>query len=935
MEAINQNDDGCDVKMNCMIKENCKHDCKKSEMHGKRVLHEKKNVVVFISCPPAHKVNMPLPVSFNGEYNSIVNCTTPLGLDKSVNRKIIGSLVKRNKHDLKFRIRYIKVSQPHKVRTEKSVNGKNNSPLVKRKMSKSNKHDPKSRIRYIRVKQPRKVIPQMQENDKTNKLSQIQLNIKKNFHTDDSWSVPKKVSKLKQMNSITVSTSNYYQCLSDLADPIDSEYTAVSNILHYIRTQEGSYTGNSKVCSSLGGTSASTVDDPLGDTTALHVAIADEQIGKNQSAQLGRNQYHDSNAHSPHVTVGNSDDGQTKATTVLQLQLTDDLNLDADDVSNTNTTWTRNATTVVPPVNEQYHHKRPRIKKCQTDKTGCNVANTTSVKSNTIGRNARHNNGLRCGSVNARSINTKPDLLYEYMRSCGLDLYMICESWSNPNRPDHQKIISHIKGSTYNCKHAPREGRAGGGIILFYKKNLKVQKMKPPKTHTFEILEILVQNNKKKIRLVTIYRPEPDPIKNPYTMTECYEEFTELFAYYKSLNEEAIFCGDYNFHMNQPDDDKAKKFKDILETFELKQHVCDSTHKEGNTLDLLISNIDSSVISHQVDLMISDHCNILFNLDMSRPPRIKKNITFRKTKSINIDDFKDDLRNSMAQINLNENLENLVDTYQVNLLEVLDKHAPKQTKLVTIREKTPWTTEEVRPHKRELRRLERKMKRTKLEIDKQLFKDKKAEYKDFLNNKRNEQYTKLIQENSDDPKNLFNVINRALHKKEDTPLPSGLSDEELANDFDKFFDGKIQIIRDNLDSTQNNITEMPETPKYTQQLTEFRSLSQEEVKKLITASASKHCELDPIPTWLLKECIDDLLPLITQIINLSLQLGDMPLSLKKAIINPLLKKLGLELIKKNYRPVSNLAFLSKLIEKAVASQLIEHLKLNKLYDKFQ
>ncbi len=142
---------------------------------------------------------------------------------------------------------------------------------------------------------------------------------------------------------------------------------------------------------------------------------------------------------------------------------------------------------------------------------------------------------------------------------------------------------------------------------------------------------------------------------------------------------------------------------------------------------------------------------------------------------------------------------------------------------------------------------------------------------------------------------------------------------------------------DNLISTHNSMTQKPETTntKYTQQLTEFKILSQEEVKKLISTSANKHCELDPIPTWLLKECIDDLLPLITQIINLSLHLGDMPLSLKKAIINPLLKKLDLELIKKNYRPVSNLAFISKLIEKAVATQLIEHLKLNKLYDKFQ
>ncbi len=77
------------------------------------------------------------------------------------------------------------------------------------------------------------------------------------------------------------------------------------------------------------------------------------------------------------------------------------------------------------------------------------------------------------------------------------------------------------------------------------------------------------------------------------------------------------------------------------------------------------------------------------------------------------------------------------------------------------------------------------------------------------------------------------------------------------------------------------------------------------------------------------ECIDEILPLITRIINLSLTLGNMPDSLKHAIITPL-KKLNLELLKKNYRPVYNLAFLSKLIERAVASQLIDHLSENEL-----
>ena len=100
-------------------------------------------------------------------------------------------------------------------------------------------------------------------------------------------------------------------------------------------------------------------------------------------------------------------------------------------------------------------------------------------------------------------------------------------------------------------------------------------------------------------------------------------------------------------------------------------------------------------------------------------------------------------------------------------------------------------------------------------------------------------------------------------------------------------------------------------------------------------TSNKYCELDPIPTELLKKCTEDLLPLITKIINLSLSLGDMPEELKEAIIKPLLKKIGLELIDKNYRPVSNLSFISKLIERAIAVQLIEHLKENNLYDEFQ
>ena len=81
--------------------------------------------------------------------------------------------------------------------------------------------------------------------------------------------------------------------------------------------------------------------------------------------------------------------------------------------------------------------------------------------------------------------------------------------------------------------------------------------------------------------------------------------------------------------------------------------------------------------------------------------------------------------------------------------------------------------------------------------------------------------------------------------------------------------------------------------------------------------------------------MDQFLPIITEIINVSLQLGEMPKSLKHAQIKPLLKKLSLVLIKKNYRPVSNLQFLGKAIESAVILQYNEHLFKHNSHDNQQ
>ena len=102
----------------------------------------------------------------------------------------------------------------------------------------------------------------------------------------------------------------------------------------------------------------------------------------------------------------------------------------------------------------------------------------------------------------------------------------------------------------------------------------------------------------------------------------------------------------------------------------------------------------------------------------------------------------------------------------------------------------------------------------------------------------------------------------------------------------------------------------------------FSSLSEVEINKIIKQSPSKSCDLDPLPTSLLKENMSSILPLITEIVNDSLSSGHVPEEFKVAHVTPLLKNTSLDKnVLKNYRPVSNLPFVSKVLERAVAKQL--------------
>ena len=96
----------------------------------------------------------------------------------------------------------------------------------------------------------------------------------------------------------------------------------------------------------------------------------------------------------------------------------------------------------------------------------------------------------------------------------------------------------------------------------------------------------------------------------------------------------------------------------------------------------------------------------------------------------------------------------------------------------------------------------------------------------------------------------------------------------------------------------------------------------------------KSCSIDPMPTRLLVQCQSSLIPIITTIINSSINLSYMPSSLKVAMMIPALKK-PLSIIFKNLRPISNLKYISKLIERVILEQLKNHMSGNNLMETMQ
>ena len=186
-------------------------------------------------------------------------------------------------------------------------------------------------------------------------------------------------------------------------------------------------------------------------------------------------------------------------------------------------------------------------------------------------------------------------------------------------------------------------------------------------------------------------------------------------------------------------------------------------------------------------------------------------------------------------------------------------------------------------------------------------------------------------DNHNNTRQLYKIILDLTGQNNTNPLLESRSDQELAEHFAEFFFQKTESICENINNTTPYTTEPSDEP----QLRKFSPISESDLLKIIKAMPTKPCELDYMGTDKIKEVLHTCIPSITKIVNLSLDKGAFCNQWKTAIVKQLIKAIKKGTAYTNYRPVSTLSFISKVVENSTLQQLKEHCNNHTLLPDFQ
>ena len=527
---------------------------------------------------------------------------------------------------------------------------------------------------------------------------------------------------------------------------------------------------------------------------------------------------------------------------------------------------------------------------------------------------------------NVRSIVNESKLHYflQLLEDDSIDVALISETWFSAMRGKHTATIQE---SGYKIVHAVRDSERGGGVAILNKRKhtFKSGLASTTQFSSFEYAFSCLQVQKKTICFLCIYRK--GEISCSLFCKELKNLVKTLFTKYGSL----VIFGDFNVWVDMETSD-AKRVLSLLSSFGLNQLVKDPTHEAGHTLDLLFINDHQLTVSQYVRIeenkdIPSDHFPVLVEILLPTSCPVRKLISFRKMNDVNIENLKNELILQYDSIDLSTNFAAAFNTFSNVSKMVFDEHAPVVTKFSN--DSLPaWMDEDFKSCRRERRRLERKVKKNLSDLATKIkyIKQRKLCVEKAIEKKSNYYSNKI---KYSDRKTLFKMVDEMLDKNQKRVLPSYESSIKLANDFNKFFVEKVKSMRSSIPTMLSQCSYRSRFNGV--KLNALAPTTSSEISELYKMHGVKTCSIDPIPTKILSSLFSDILPYYVSLINLSFKEASVD-GLKQSVIDPALKNVKLDTeIFKNYRPISNSLFFSKLIERVVLRRLDTHMTTNSLH----
>jgi len=262
-------------------------------------------------------------------------------------------------------------------------------------------------------------------------------------------------------------------------------------------------------------------------------------------------------------------------------------------------------------------------------------------------------------------------------------------------------------------------------------------------------------------------------------------------------------------------------------------------------------------------------------------------ITRRPWRRLSSDAFASDLAASALCGDLtaleDKSTDDLAEPYGSELTRLLDQHYPVVKVRRTAKQSTPWFDADCRAVRRRARAAETLFRRTRAEADRAAWNNALKLMHSQYEKKCSNYWRDEIAATKGNTTRLWRTFRGVLGHCDETGPHS-------TEDFASFFRDKVDGVRASTSSTPIYDVPLRATPT----LAELTPVSPGESEKLISAAVNKTCDLDPAPSWLVKEMRGLLSPFITLLFNKSLITGCFPAAFKQALVRPLLKKPGLD-----------------------------------------